>query len=240
MNNSSPLITAPMQLADCFLFNGLSDDGLTAVCQSSKVRKVKAGEFFFHEGELAESFFVLLSGLARLLQTTPDGKQVIIHLCTPGHGMAIVAALGSARYPASAEAIKDSTAYVWDKQTLKRLMEEYPIIAINGMELLAKRFHGVQDRYREIATERVEQRVARTLLRLAEQDGVESASGIRIDMPLTRQDIAQMTGTTLYTVSRVLSKWEQVGLVNTGRQSVEIVSLQGVTIIAKHLKNGVA
>jgi len=225
-----------MQLADCFLFNGLSDDGLMAVCQSAKIRKVKAGEFFFHEGEPAESFFVLLSGLARLLQTTPDGKQVIIHLCTPGHGMALIAALSPINNPTSAEAIKDSTAYVWDKQTIRQLMEQYPIIAINGMELIAKRFHEVQDRYREMATERVEQRVARTLLRLAEQDGVESASGIKIDMPLTRQDIAQMTGTTLYTVSRILSKWEQVKLVNTGRQSIEIVSLHGITVIAKQLK----
>jgi len=229
-----------MQLADCFLFNGLSDDGLTAVYQSAKIRKVKAGEFFFHEGEPAETFFVLLSGLARLLQTTPDGKQVIIHLCTPGHGMAIIAALSPMNNPTSAEAVKDSTVYVWDKQTIRQLVEQYSIIAINGMELLAKRFHEMQDRYREIATERVEQRVARTLLRLAEQDGLESASGIKIDMPLTRLDIAQMTGTTLYTVSRILSKWEQVRLVNTGRQSVEIISLQGITVIAKHHENNVA
>lgn len=240
MNNLTPTTTVPMQLIDCFLFKGLSDDGLTAVCQSSKIRKVKAGEFFFHEGEPAESFFVLLSGLARLLQTTSDGKQVIVHLCTPSHGMAIVAALGSVNNPASAEAIKDSTAYVWDKQTLRQFMEEYPIIAINGMELLAKRFIEVQDRYREIATERVEQRVARTLLRLADQDGIKSSSGIKIDMPLTRQDIAQMTGTTLYTVSRILSKWEQGKLVNTGRQSIEIVSLQGITVIAKQLESKTA
>ena len=221
-------------LATSFLFNGLDADGLTAVSQSAKIRKVKAGEFFFYEGEPAEMFFVMISGTARLLQTTPEGKQVIIQLCTPGHGMAIVAALSNFLYPASAEAIKDCTAYTWDKAILRQLMNDYPIIAINGMELLAKRFHKVQDRYRELVTERVEQRVARTLLRLVEQKGITTEDGIKIDVPLTRQDIAEMAGTTLFTVSRILSKWEQDGLLNTARQSVEITVPQQIIAIAEH------
>ncbi len=222
-------------LADCFLFKGLDEDGLTAVCQSSKIRKIKVGEFFFHEGDPAESFFILRSGMVRLLQTTADGKQVIMNLCGPGDGMSIVAILDDAIAPVSAEAIKEASAYVWDKVTIKQLMDVYSTIAISGVEMLVDRFQRVQNRYRELATERVEQRVARTLLRLAEQDGVETGTGIKIDMPLTRQDIAQMTGTTLYTVSRILSKWEQTGLVNTGRGKVEIVLPQKMEFIAEPL-----
>ena len=237
MNNSPVSTTTPATLATCFLFNGLDADGLTAVCQLAKIRKVKADGFFFHEGESAETFFVLRSGMVRLLQTTTDGKQVIMNLCGPGDGMSIVAALDNAVNPASAEAVKKASAYAWDKTTIRQLMNEYPIIAINSMEMLASRFHRVQDRYRELATERVEQRVARTLLRLADKGGVETSTGIRIDMPLTRQDIAQMTGTTLFTVSRILSKWEQAGLVNTKRQSVEIALPQKMIIIAEHLED---
>ncbi len=222
-------------LANSFLFKELGVDGLTAVSQSAKIRKANVGEFFFHEGEPAETFFVVRSGMVRLLQTTADGKQVIMNLCGPGDGMSIVSALDNAVNPASAEAVKNASAYMWDKTTIKQLMNTYPIIAINGMEMLASRFHRVQDRYRELATERVEQRVARALLRLAEKDGVETSTGTRIDMLLTRQDIAQMTGTTLFTVSRILSKWEQTGLVHTGRQSVEIALPQQMVRIAEHL-----
>jgi len=224
-------------LAACFLFNGLSADELTAVYKSAKIRKVKAGEFFFHEGEPAESFFVLQSGMVRLLQTTADGKQVIMNLCGPGDAMSIVAALDNAITSVSAEAVKEASAYLWDKTTIRELMNTYPIIAINGMEMLALRFQRVQNRYRELATERVEQRVARTLLRLADKGGIETGTGIKIDMPLTRQDIAQMTGTTLFTVSRILSKWEQTGLVNTGRQSVEIALPHKIAVIAEHLED---
>ncbi len=223
-------------LANSFLFNELGVDGLTAVSQSAKIRKANVGEFFFHEGEPAETFFVVRSGMVRLLQTTADGKQVIMHICGPGDGIAVVAALNDRVTPVSAEAVKTASVYAWDKATIKRLMNTYPVIAINGMEMMANRFHQMQDRYRELATERVEQRVARILLCLADQGGIETSTGIRIDMPLTRQDIAQMTGMTLYTVSRILSKWEQVGLVKTGRGVVEISSPQKMERIAEQSK----
>ena len=238
MNNFSTTTITPTILANCFLFNGLDEDGLTAVCQLAKIRKVNTGEFFFHEGEPAESFFILRSGMVRLLQTTAEGKQVIMNLCGPGDGMSIVVALEEdAVTPVSAEAIKEASAYVWDKATIRQLMEMYSIVAINGMRMLADRLQRVQNHYCELATERVEQRVARTLLRLAEQGGVETDTGIKIDMPLTRQDIAQMTGTTLYTVSRILSKWEQIGLVNTGRGKVEIALLQKMEFVAESIED---
>ena len=222
-------------LTTCSLFKGLDADGLTAVSQSAKIRKANAGEFFFYEGEPAETFFVVRSGMVRLLQTTTDGKQVIMNICGPGDGMSIVAALDNVVVPVSAEAIQKVSAYAWDKATIERLMNMYPVIAFNGMEMMANRFHQTQDRYRELATERVEQRVARILVCLADQGGVKTGTGIRIDMPLTRQDIAQMTGTTLFTVSRILSKWEQTGLVHTRRQSVEIALPQQMVRIAEHL-----
>ena len=223
-------------LANSFLFKELGVDGLTAVSQSAKIRKANVGEFFFHEGEPAETFFVVRSGMVRLLQTTADGKQVIMHICGPSDGIAIVAALDNLVTPVSAEVVKIASVYAWDQVTIKRLMKMYPVIAINGMEMMANRFHQMQDRYRELATERVEQRVARILICLADQGGIETSTGIRIDMPLTRQDIAQMTGMTLYTVSRILSKWEQVGLVKTGRGVVEISSPQKMERIAEQSK----
>jgi CRP-like cAMP-binding protein len=88
---------------------------------------------------------------------------------------------------------------------------------------------------REMATERVERRVARALLRLAREAGKRTEAGIEIAMPLSRQDVAEMTGTTLYTVSRLLSAWEQDGLVETGRQRVVIKQAHALVKIAEDL-----
>lgn len=229
------LIASPELLANSPVFNGLDESALTAVVQTAQIRKVKAGEFFFYEGEAADYFYLITAGRVRLSQITPDGKQIILHMFGAGDSMAIVAVLSMEHNPVSAEALEDATALAWHKTTFTQLMEAYPRIAINSLQLLASRFHELQDRYRELATERVERRVARTLLRLAQQVGVKNEVGIKINMALTREDIAQMTGTTLYSVSRILSGWEQKGLVKTGRESVTITSPHGMVIIAEDL-----
>ena len=103
------------------------------------------------------------------------------------------------------------------------------------MRLLAQHFTDLQDRYRELATERVERRVARALLRLVRQAGKRTEEGVHIDIPLSRQDLAEMTGTTLYTVSRILSEWEQKGLVNSGRERVTLRQAHEIMLIAEDL-----
>jgi len=86
-------------------------------------------------------------------------------------------------------------------------------------------------RARELATERVASRVARTLLRLARQSGRPVDGGILVDHPLSRQELAEMTGTTLYTVSRLLSAWEDAGLVEAGRERVTVRSVEGLEAV---------
>jgi CRP-like cAMP-binding protein len=103
------------------------------------------------------------------------------------------------------------------------------------LRLVADRFHDLQDRYRELATERVERRVARALLRLARQAGKRTDEGVLLDLPLSRQDLGEMTGTTLYTVSRILSGWEQNGLILSGRERIIIRRPHELVIIAEDL-----
>ena len=186
-------------------------------------------------GEKAEAFYVLIEGRARLSQLTAEGHQVIIHFMGPGDGMGIIVALSNTTYPLSAEVVSDVVALKWDYESSIRLMERYPHISLNGLRLIAGRFRELQDRYRELATERVEQRVARALMRLARQVGKRTEEGVLIDLPLSRQDLGEMTGTTLYTVSRVMSRWEQYGLVVTGRERIVIRNPHGLVIIAEDL-----
>lgn len=224
----------PIQLlAQSPLFQGLSPTELQAALRSARRRQVRREAFFFQQGDPASALYVLTAGRVRLTQVTPEGDQVILHLVHPGEMFGGIAVLGDATYPVSAQALEDCQALAWDGEGMVRLMERTPRLALNALRLLAGRVQELQDRVRELATERVERRVARTLLRLTRQAGRKVEGGVLIDLPLSRQDLAEMTGTTLFTVSRVLSRWEQQGLVEAGRERVLIRFPHGLVRIAE-------
>ena len=103
-----------------------------------------------------------------------------------------------------------------------KMMHRYPDIAISLLNIVLERIEDVQNRYMEVCTERVDQRIARSLLRLMRRAGSRTGNGILIDIPLSRGDIADYSGTTLYTVSRTLSAWEKKGWIRSGRERIVI------------------
>ena len=139
-----------------------------------------------------------------------------------------VAVTGSKRYPGTATAVEDSRALAWTQATIRELMERHPKLAMNALATVGGRLEDTQSRLRELATERVERRIARALLRLAEQAAAEDTPSITA----SRQDIAEMSGTTLFTVSRTLSAWEAQGFVKCGRQRVALRDRHGLAQIA--------
>ncbi len=222
-------------LSKAFLFRDLNATELQVVLESAHHRALARGEFYFHQGDPATMLYVLLSGEARMLQVTSEGDQVLLGFLAQGDMFGGVAFLGQRDYPVSVEAIQDCTAAGWNGDVMARLMEQHPRIARNALEHMSNRIQELQDRLRELSTERVERRVANTLLRLAQQSGQKTRDGILIPFAISRQDIAEMTGTTLYTVSRILSRWEQQGIVETGRERVLIRSSHGLVSIAEDL-----
>ena len=216
-------------------FQGLTSTELQAIAQTAHLRQVERQTFFYHQGDPATNFYILRTGQVRLTEVTAAGQQLLVRFVGPGEALGIIAALENTVYPLAAQAVEDCQALAWDSATLERLMERFPRLAINGLRLVSQRWHELEERYRELATERVERRIAQTLLRLARQSGCRIEGGVLIDLPLTRQDLAEMTGTTLYTVSRILSRWEQEQLVETGRERVLICYPHGLTRIAEDL-----
>ena len=105
---------------------------------------------------------------------------------------------------------------------VSELMQRHPRIAVNALKMVGGRTEEMLHRLREFATEPVERRIARALLRLSGQAGRRVGMGVEIGFPLSRQDIAEMTGSTLYTVSRTLREWERQGLVASGRRRVVV------------------
>lgn len=213
-------------------FHGLDDTALVALAAASQRRHIARNAFFFQQDDPATTFYILAEGRARLSQLTLDGDQVILGFVVPGQAVGIVAAIDHAIYPLSMQAMTDCVADVWESATLQMLMERYPVLALRALRMMAGRFIQLQEQYRELATQRVERRIAHTLLRLIPQVGQPESSGVRLDLPLSRQDLAEMTGTTLYTVSRTLSQWERQGWLETARERVCIRSPNALRAIA--------
>jgi CRP/FNR family transcriptional regulator, nitrogen oxide reductase regulator len=222
-------------LAQTSIFRGLVPRDLEAVLRAGRRQKVESDAYLFHQGDPAELTCVLLEGKLRLTQVTTEGQQIILRYIRPFEEFAVIAVMSGVEYPASAECVENSLVLTWNQDSMQRLMHQYPRIALNAIEVLAGRIKEFQDRLREMATEKVERRIARTLLRLARQTGREVQEGVLIDLPLSRQDLAEMTGTTLFTVSRTLSSWENQGIIQSGREKVTIRRPHSLVVIAEDL-----
>ena len=223
-------------LAGVPLFQGLDARALAQAAASSRTVRVAAGRAFFREGEPAQLFYVLRSGRVKFTQISAEGHEVILRLIGPGEPFGGVSAFAdNATYPVTARAVEPSEAQAWDGARITALMQQFPTIAINAAKMIADRLHELQRRHRELMTERVERRIARALLRLAEEAGRRVEGGVEIDFPLSRQDLAQMTGTTLFTVSRTLSAWEHEGFIVAGRRRVTVRNPDRLLRIAEDL-----
>ena len=108
--------------------------------------------------------------------------------------------------------LPNSIVASWSEDDLLGLMNRHPQIAMNVIRIIGTRLKDVQERVRELSTQRVEQRVARAVLRLARQAGHSTVDGTAIEFPLRRKDVADISGTTLHTASRILTAWEKAGL----------------------------
>ena len=217
------------------LFEALGPAALGELKAAAWRRSIDAGSTFFREGEPATALFVLESGSVKLTQLTPEGHQVVLGLLGSGDAFGGVAIFGGAAYPITAEAVTDASAFEWPGDVMAALMERHPRLALNALKFVAARLHELQVQYRQLATERVERRVARALLRLVHQAGRRIETGVLIDLPLSRDDVAQMTGTTLYTVSRIISRFETDGLLDAGRQRMVIRDFLGLQRVADDL-----
>lgn len=209
-------------IADLPLFAGLEPEGLDEMMREAQPVRYPKGTNVFQQDAEARSFFVLLHGHLRVVKLTPDGQQVVVRFVAPGDMFGVAAAIGRTTYPATATAAVDSLALVWPSTAWPRLVARHPQLAVNTLMTVGSRLGEAHTRVLEMSTEQVERRVAHTLLRLAQQGGRKVPAGVEIDFPISRQDVAEMTGTTLYTVSRILAAWEGRGLIEGGRQRIVV------------------
>jgi CRP/FNR family transcriptional regulator, nitrogen oxide reductase regulator len=226
---------SPKDLKQVVVFQHATDDDLDLILKNSITRSIEENGFFFMQGDEATYLYVLKSGQVKLMQSNPNGQQVNLRTIYPWQ---MFGALGAVRadgatYPATAQTLEDSTALAVPSLFLRSMLETRPYLSFDLMNLMTSYIQEMQARYRELATERVEQRVANALIRLAGQAGIKSEKEAGIELSLSRQDVAEMTGTTLYTVSRLLSEWERRGTIKTGRERITILEPHDLVRIAE-------
>lgn len=219
----------------CFLFKNIEEPSLKAILARGYIRHVQEEACFFHQGEPSEWLYVLCSGRVKLQQVNEQGDQIVVSYFGPGQGLGIIVALSGMDYPLTAEAIEPCVAVGWQQDEMKQLMQQYPELAMNGMKLVGRRFVRLQEQFQDMATKQVEQRIARNLLRLVRQFGRQVEEGVLIDIPLSRQDLAEMTGTNIYNVSRIMKKWEHSGWIISHRKEVILCKAHELVVIAEDL-----
>lgn len=188
------------------------------------MRSFSRGEMLFCEGDSVQRVLLLDSGLAKVTQLGASGTEVILRFGVPGDVLGAERLKSSGCHSTTAWAFRPCRALIWEAAVFRSLVERFPVMRENMVQILEEHLRELQQRFREVATEKVGARVARQLMRLLEQMG-RPVNGA-VELSLSREDLAQMTGTTLFTVSRLLSAWELRGILTPRREAVTISDIE--------------
>ena len=215
------------------LFEGFSPEERDQILSLGTPRVFARGETLFREGEPATTLYFPETGRVKLTQLSAEGGEVIMRYMAPGEIFAAVALFPKGTYPVTAEATERSRVRTWTGEALHTLVREHPRFEANLLRIVSAHTQEALSRVRELATENVAQRLARTLLRLGNQIGHSEPDGAVLVDRITQQELAQISGTTLFTVSRTLTEWQEQGIVETGRQRYRIVDPGRLGAMAK-------
>lgn len=202
------------------LFAGLTEREMMEIASCARARNFARDELLFSQGERVQNLVLIQNGSVKVTQLSPNGDEVILWMGGQGDAVDVRFADKDCSHTCSARAIEKCRALTWEYSRLQKLLAEYPRIQQNINQILSGRLQELEERFREIATEKVAKRLALTLARLLKSVGKRQQDGIQVS--LSREELAQMTGTTLFTISRILSKWSESGLVQPRRESVVV------------------
>jgi CRP-like cAMP-binding protein len=214
-------------------FDGVSSDVVEFAMKHARIVTAKRGDQITRQGEPARQIFVVREGYAKFVSTSGDGHEVLIGIAGPRDVFGHAAMAERQRdYMVTTTALTLVTAAVWDRQKALAIANEFPEVHRKIDAQLMRNLEQVLGRLHTVSEGKVSQRLARALLELGERHGQPDALGVSIMPPMTRQDIAAIVGTTLFTVSRLLSEWEDQRLVESSRAHVCLRSLEGLRLIA--------
>jgi CRP/FNR family transcriptional regulator, nitrogen oxide reductase regulator len=202
------------------LFTGLTQRECMEIAACGRARTFARDELLFAQGQPVRSVILLQSGSVKHTQLSADGNEVLLWMSGSGEAVNVQPESAACSHTCSARAMEHCQALVWEYGRLQTLLNQFPQIRENVSRILAGRLRELEERFREVATEKVATRLALALLRLMKRVGTPTNEGIQVS--LSREELAQMTGTTLFTISRILSKWAEKGFIKPRRASILI------------------
>lgn len=202
------------------MFEFLEAEELDRLYALSSTEKVAKGEYVFLECDQPRNLYTVVKGEVKLLKQTEDGRETIVEMAYPGEIFGEEAIFDGQPYPMTAQALDDAELLAISRTDFFAFLRDNPDLALEIITELGTRLREAQNTIRALAMERVEWRIARVLLMLSRKAGIVEADGVSIDLPLTRQDIADMAATTVETTIRVLSNFKKMGLVETEKGKI--------------------
>jgi len=204
-------------LKACPVFAGLPATEIDALAAAAREEPYRARDYVFMEGDAAIWFCLVRSGRVRIVRHSRAGKDVVLELLGPAEVFGGVAVIEKRPYPATAQAVESSVVLKVPAEAILALTERYPSVIKELAMTIGRRLRAAHDSVKALAVDPVEARVAAMLLRLAEREGTRSAAGLTLPFHLTRQSLADMTGTTVETAIRIVSRWQKEKLVADDR-----------------------
>jgi len=207
--------TAEELLRTTPIFSRLSPADRRTVAEVARVQQFRKGETIFEQESPSDAFYAITSGRVKIFKMMPSGRDLILEVFGPGDPLGAVAAYMDRPFPASAMALEDTTCVIIPRQAFFRLIETNPSL-VRGLLLgLTTRLVELTNRLVELTGGRIEPRFARLFLKLASEMGRAERGGTFIPLALSRQELADMTGTTIETCIRIMSRWNKEAVVRT-------------------------
>jgi CRP/FNR family transcriptional regulator len=222
----------PQLLQTTPILRKLSADDRARLAPHARIRDYAKGEQIFAEGTPSDRFYIIASGRVKVYKMTPAGKDVILEIFGVGDQLGAVAVYEGWPFPASAMAIEDTTCITIDRAIFLSQLENHPTL-VRGLLLgLTHRLVELTNRLAELTGGRVEPRFARLFLKLAGDVGRKDRGGTFIPMPLSRQELADLTGTTIETAIRIMSRWGKQNIVLTEKDGFVVVDTTALEDLA--------
>lgn len=215
------------------LLSKLEDSSIESILNALIQKKYKKNDYIFYEGDEANAFGIVIEGRVKIVKHSLEGKEVIIRIIPEKHIFGEVAMFDDLPYPASAIAMDDTKILMFEKANFLSAIKKEPSIAWEIIIDLSRKLRDASQVLKEVAAERVEKRIASLLMRLGEYYGVKKGEVIELNFPITRQEIADMCGTTVETAIRIMSRFTKEGMIETEKGAIKILSSQGLTKIIK-------
>lgn len=209
-------------------FSRLPAEDVARIQSSFRQQHYEPGDVIQAAGQPATRLSIVAAGTVKMARPTPDGQDVVLDFLGPGEHFGSLAELGDSVYREDVTAHTHACILYTTADDFNGLLRRYPGVALATLEIVASRLRTAHSMIEQLSAYPVKHRVAATLLHLAQKRGSEGRDGLLIDIPLSRQDIADMTGATVETVSRVMSQFRRDGLIDSGRRWISVLDIDSL------------